>query len=137
MTEVGRGGSGQAPHAPVANRDFLCYPRRMTSTLRAGVIGAGVFGGYHADKYAELPGVSLAAVFDTHPDRAQALAQRHGARAFDALPAFLEAVDAVSIASPAVAHAAAAVAALKAGKSIYVEKPIATSLEDVDAILTA
>src|SRR5437773_2114392 len=37
----------------------------MTSTLRAGVIGAGVFGGYHADKYAELPGVSLAAVLDT------------------------------------------------------------------------
>ncbi len=108
----------------------------MTSTLRAGVIGAGVFGGYHADKYAELAGVNLPAVLDTHPERSQALADRHGAAPFYDLAAFLAAVDVVSIASPAVAHAKAAIAALKAGKSVYVEKPLATSLQDADAILT-
>src|SRR5689334_19583370 len=107
----------------------------MTSTLRAGVIGAGVFGGYHAQKYADLAGVRLAAVLDPHPERAQALAGRHGADAFADLASFLAAVDVVSIASPASAHAAAALAALRAGKALYVEKPLATSLEDADAIL--
>jgi predicted dehydrogenase len=107
----------------------------MASILRAGVIGAGVFGGYHADKYAQAPGVKLTGVFDTHPDRAGALAERHGARAFSSLSELLEAVDVVSIASPAVAHAPAALAALRAGKSVYIEKPIATGLEDGDAIL--
>src|SRR5258708_5622508 len=109
----------------------------MTSPLRAGVVGAGVFGGYHASKYAELDGARLAAVIDTHADRAQALAAKHGAAAFTDLEAFLAAVDVVSVASPASKHAGSALAALTAGKPTYVEKPIATNLEDADAILGA
>ena len=107
----------------------------MTSIIRAGVIGAGVFGGYHADKYAALEGVTLGAVLDPHLDRAQAIAGRYGAAAFTEMAPFLAAVDVVSVASPAVSHAAAALAALRAGKPVYIEKPIATSLEDADAIL--
>jgi predicted dehydrogenase len=107
----------------------------MTSTLRAGVIGAGVFGGYHAAKYAELPDVALTAVLDPHPDRARALAERFGGLVFDHLDGFLGAVDVVSIAAPAIRHGALARAVLRAGKPVYVEKPIATSLEDADAIV--
>ncbi|HEY5290415.1 MAG TPA: Gfo/Idh/MocA family oxidoreductase [Caulobacteraceae bacterium] len=106
----------------------------MTSILRAGVIGAGVFGGYHAAQYARLDGVILAGVLDPHPDRAQALAESHGGHAFTDLATLLEAVDLVSIAAPAIHHGALALAALRAGKPVYVEKPIATSLEDADAI---
>jgi predicted dehydrogenase len=46
----------------------------MSESLRGGVIGAGVFGGYHARQYARLSGVDLAAVYDPHPERAAALA---------------------------------------------------------------
>jgi predicted dehydrogenase len=109
----------------------------MTSILRAGVIGAGVFGGHHAAKWAGLPGAALAAVHDPHPERARALAERHGARAFDDPSAFFAAVDLVSIASPASSHAAWALAALSAGKSVYVEKPLATDLAETDAIAGA
>jgi len=109
----------------------------MTSILRAGVVGAGVFGGYHAGKYAELDGVTLAAVLDTHPERAAALAAKHGGTGFTDMAAFLAAVDVVSVASPASQHAGPALAALGAGKPTYVEKPIATNLEDADAILGA
>jgi len=108
----------------------------MTSIARAGLIGAGVFGGYHAAKYVELPDVTLTAVLDPHPDRAQALAERHGARAFTDLADFLSAVDVVSIAAPAIRHGRLALDVLRAGKPVYVEKPIATSLEDADAIVT-
>jgi predicted dehydrogenase len=107
----------------------------MTSILRAGVIGAGVFGGYHGAKYATLPGVTFAAVHDSHPERAQALADRHGARAFGDLASFLDAVDVVSVTAPASAHAAHALAALRAGKAVYVEKPLATLPRDADAIV--
>ncbi|HEY5072900.1 MAG TPA: Gfo/Idh/MocA family oxidoreductase [Caulobacteraceae bacterium] len=109
----------------------------MAGSLRAGVIGAGVFGGRHAAKYAQMSGVRLTAVNDPHPDRAAALARRFAASPFDDLAAFLEAVDIVSVASPASAHAPAALAALAAGKHVYVEKPIATCLEDADAIVAA
>jgi predicted dehydrogenase len=106
----------------------------MAKTVRAGVIGAGVFGGYHAQKWAAMEGARLTAVFDTHSERAAALAARVGGEAFDDIAAFLEAVDAVSIASPAVSHGARALQALEAGKPVYVEKPLAVTLDEADAI---
>src|SRR6187549_165804 len=106
----------------------------MSESLRAGVVGAGVFGGFHAKKYAELDGVTLIGVYDTHRDRAEQLAVSLGAKAFATLDELLAEVDILTIASPATAHAEEALAALKAGKSIYVEKPLATSLDDADRI---
>src|SRR5580698_4266545 len=107
----------------------------MGEVLRAGVIGAGVFGGYHAGKYATLPGVSLAGVYDHHAVHAEALAAKHGGRVFASEAELIAAVDIVSIATPAIHHAAPALAALQAGKPVYVEKPVATSLDDASRIV--
>ena len=109
----------------------------MGDKLRAGVIGAGVFGGYHAGKYATLPGVELAGVYDHHPAHAEALAAKVGGRVFASEAELIAAVDVVSIATPASAHAASALAALAAGRPTYVEKPIAITPEDADAIVAA
>jgi predicted dehydrogenase len=105
--------------------------------LRGGVIGAGVFGGYHAKQYVRLPGVVLSAVLDTHPDRAAAVAMPLGGRGFNDMAAFLEAVDVVTVASPATFHAEHALAALAAGKPVYIEKPIATSVADGEKVRAA
>ena len=109
----------------------------MTQTLKAGVVGAGVFGGYHAKKYAELEGVTLVGVYDIDLARAQALAEPLGAQAFDDMDAFLAAVDVVTVATPAVHHAEAALKALKAGKPVYSEKPLAVTPEDADRMVAA
>ncbi|MDP1618642.1 Gfo/Idh/MocA family protein [Phenylobacterium sp.] len=106
----------------------------MSETLRGGVIGAGVFGTYHARQYARLPGVALAAVLDPHPERGAALAMPLGGRAFTELDAFLEAVDVVTVASPAPWHTEQALAAVKAGKSVYVEKPIGVDVAQAEAL---
>jgi len=69
-------------------------------------------------------------------ERAGTLAARYGVQAFaDDAEAFLAQVDVVSIASPAVSHGDWALAALRAGKSVYVEKPLATDLDAAEAIL--
>ena len=107
----------------------------MSENLRAGVVGAGVFGGFHAKKYAELDGVTLTGVYDSNPERAAALAAPLGARAFADLDSLLAEVDVLTIASPAVAHAAEALAALQAGVAVYLEKPVAVTLEDADRIV--
>ena len=108
----------------------------MTTPLKAGVAGAGVFGGFHARKYASLPGVQLAAVYDVHAERAQKLAGELSVRAFTDFAAFLEAAaDVVTVASPAVAHAAEARAALEAGRHVYVEKPIADQIDQAHALV--
>jgi predicted dehydrogenase len=102
--------------------------------LRGGVIGAGVFGGHHARKYAALSGVTLSAVLDPVAQRAAELAMPLGGRAFTDLAAFLDAVDVVTVASPAPFHAEQVLAALRAGKPVYVEKPLATSVADAEQI---
>jgi predicted dehydrogenase len=103
--------------------------------LKAGVAGAGVFGGYHAGKYAGMEGVRLAAVYDHHRPHAEALAARHGAEAFADLPAFLAAVDLVTVATPADSHAEIAQAALEAGRHVYVEKPLAVFRGDAGLLV--
>lgn len=106
----------------------------MGEVLRAGVIGAGVFGGYHAQKYAALPGVALAGVYDHHAVHAEALAARCGGQVFRSAAELIAAVDIVSIATPAVAHAEPALAALGAGRAVYIEKPVAADPDDAARI---
>lgn len=107
----------------------------MNSPLRAGVAGAGVFGGHHARKYASLPDVELVGVYDRGTGRALALAEGLGAPGFVDLEAFLERAEAVTIAAPAVAHFELAWAALCAGRHVYSEKPLAATLQGARALV--
>lgn len=109
----------------------------MIKELKAGVVGAGVFGGYHAKKYVELAGVTLVGVYDVDLARARALAEPLGAHGYDDLDAFLADVEVVTVAAPAVHHAAPALAALKAGRPVYCEKPLAVTPDDADRMVAA
>lgn len=102
----------------------------MVDRLRVGVAGAGVFGGYHADKYSELDNVDLVAVFDTEVASAKRLADKHGAQSHDNFETFLDSVDAVSIATPATTHFDYGMRAAQAKKSAYIEKPLAVNSSD-------
>ena len=104
-------------------------------TIRAGVAGAGVFGGFHANKYAEAETADLVAIFDTDRERAEAGAAKHGVTAYTDYDAFLKAIDVVTIAAPATYHASLAEQALKAGRHALVEKPIALTLEEADRLI--
>jgi myo-inositol 2-dehydrogenase / D-chiro-inositol 1-dehydrogenase len=103
-----------------------------TATVRVGVIGVGRIGRMHADLLARrVPGASLAAVHD--PDRAAARAV--GVPTFDAVEELLADVDAVAICSTTETHADLIVAAARAGRAIFCEKPISLVLAEVDRAL--
>ena len=101
--------------------------------LRIGVIGAGHFGRYHALKLAAGGRAVLSGVHDHNADRAKAVAWEAGAPVLD-LAGLLAASDAVVVAAPAAAHHALAAAALVAGRHVLVEKPIAATLAEADAL---
>ena len=103
--------------------------------LKAGVAGAGVFGGFHARKLAGRPDVDLLRILDADLDRARALGADHGAQGVDDLAAFLDGLDVVVVASPGATHAAIARAALEAGAHVYVEKPLAVTVADAQALV--
>ncbi|WP_081871346.1 Gfo/Idh/MocA family protein [Parvularcula oceani] len=107
----------------------------MEGEIRAGVAGAGVFGGYHAQKYAAAEGVRLAAIFDPVPEKAQALAEAHGAQAFTGYADFLHAVDVLTVATPAPFHAELAGRAMERGRHVLIEKPVAMTVEAADTLI--
>ncbi len=106
----------------------------MTATrLRIGIAGAGHFGRYHALKVAASARARLVGVFDPDTERAKTVGWEAGApeMAFEPL---LAGIDALIVAAPAEAHHALAAAALRAGKHVLVEKPIAATLEQADEL---
>jgi len=109
------------------------------SALRIAVIGAGVMGGHHARKVRALAqrtgGVELAGVCDMQLDRARKLGAELGAPAA-ADPAELFAhADAAIVAVSAVAHYEVACRALESGLDVLVEKPIAATLPEAEALV--
>ena len=106
-----------------------------------GVIGTGIVGGaWHADVYSRMPQSKLVAVCDLDEGRATEVAKKHGVEAvytdYRQLLANPD-VTAISIATPDHAHREIAVAAAEAGKHILVEKPLATTVEDGEAMVSA
>ena len=103
-----------------------------------GVIGSGYMGRtYAACLTRHVPGARLVSVWGGR--RAPALAAEFGVEAESSLEALLARadVDAVIITSPHTAHRPQAVAAAEAGKHVYIEKPMAVSVADCDAIIAA
>ena len=99
----------------------------MSRKLKIGVVGAGVFGGYHASKCAAHPRVDYVGTFDSNFDRAAGTANPKGGRAFRRYKALLGQCDAIIIAAPASQHGELALLALNAGCHTLIEKPIATT----------
>ena len=107
-------------------------------TIRIGVIGVGHLGFHHARVYSTLEGVELAGVVDSDPDRAMKVSLEFGAPLFTATEELLaKGVDAVSIVVPTSAHRAVALQCIEAGVDVLVEKPIAATIEEAEAIVEA
>jgi predicted dehydrogenase len=106
-------------------------------TLRVAVIGVGHLGRHHARILASLPGASLTYVVDTNRSRADDIAAACRTTALYDYRDVLGRVDAVALATPTETHAAIAVPLLEAGTAVLVEKPIARTLAEADAIVSA
>ena len=107
--------------------------------LKTGIIGCGKVGGIHAAALAGLKGSELTAVCDSDPARAREFGRTYGAKPYSEVGEMLAGanLDVVNVCTPHPLHRESAVMAAKAGVHVLVEKPLASSLEDCDAILDA
>ena len=92
---------------------------------RVGVVGVGHIGSNHARLYAEIPAADFTAVYDVDLARASAIAKKYGVAAAKSLEEFAELVDAASVSTPTSSHHQIALALLRRGKHLLIEKPIA------------
>lgn len=107
--------------------------------ISIGLIGAGRIASVHARHLLGLPGARIAAVTDPQAERAQAIAGDHGARIVADAEAIIGSpeIDAVIIASSTETHCPLMLAAARAGKVVYCEKPLASSLAEARQTIAA
>ena len=110
----------------------------MTRPLRFGLVGTGHWARItHAPALAATDGIDFAAVWGRNAAAAAELAGRYHATAYDDISQFVANVDAVAFAVPPGVQAAIATRAARAGKHLLLEKPVAISAADADALVDA
>ena len=97
--------------------------------IKIGIIGAGYIGGVHAGVLSRDERVVITAVHDVIPTAAEKLAGAHNATAVASPLEVLERADVVYVTTPNTQHVSLAIAAIEAGKDVFCEKPLATSIE--------
>jgi predicted dehydrogenase len=107
--------------------------------IKVGILGAGFMGVTHARAFARLPQAQVAAVADTVREKAEKLAAEVGSRAEVDPQALLNDphIAVIDVTLPTPFHPQYAIAAFEAGKHVIVEKPLALSVEDADAMIEA
>jgi predicted dehydrogenase len=108
--------------------------------IGVGLVGCGTWGKVHARTYAASEAVSFVTACDKDPQRAEQLARNFGAGRYgsDWREVLKDPdISAVSIATPDFAHGEIVLAALRAGKHVLVEKPLATTVEECETIVAA
>lgn len=107
----------------------------MARLLSVGVVGTGHLGTRHAQTYARLKGVKLAAVCDTNIFKARKLARKLRCQAFADFRQMISQVEAVSLAVPTSAHYDLGCKLLNAGIHTLIEKPLALTLSQADGLI--
>lgn len=103
---------------------------------RVGVIGAGALGYHHVRILRETAEIRFVGFYEAREDRAAEVAQELGVPAFPTAAALIEACDALTIVVPTPGHHATALAAVSAGKHVLIEKPLTTTLDEADELLS-
>lgn len=108
--------------------------------INVGIIGCGrIAQTRHIPEYASNKAVKLSGYFDFNQDRAEEIAKQYGGKVYESVEEMLadSEIDAVSVCVTNSAHASVSIQALNAGKDVLCEKPMATSLEDSEAMVKA
>src|SRR5260221_362528 len=98
--------------------------------LKIGIIGVGHLGKFHLNNWAMIEGVKLVGFCDTDDDNAKLVSEKYGLPRFEDAEELMDACDAVDIVAPTTVHFELCEAAIKKGKHVFVEKPLANTMDE-------
>jgi predicted dehydrogenase len=98
--------------------------------LKIGVIGVGHLGKFHLNNWKEISGTELVGFYDPHDDNAMEVADKYQLPRFLDADALIDACDAIDIVAPTTFHYEWCEKAIKKGKHVFVEKPLANTMEE-------
>ena len=108
-----------------------------SSKLKAGLIGAGHIGRFHTRHLSQHNDWDCVGIYDTDHDRTGLISAEYGVPGAQDVGALIEACDALFITCPTQFHFSHALAAIEAGKHVFIEKPITATLEEGEKLVAA
>ncbi len=103
--------------------------------LKVGVLGVGHLGKFHLNNWLVIEGVELVGFFDPSDDNAEAVVEKYKIKRFNDVEQLIDACDAVDIVAPTIAHFELCKAAITKGKHVFVEKPLANSMDEARTLV--
>ncbi len=98
--------------------------------LKVGILGVGHLGKFHVNNWKEIEGVALTGFYDPDDANAANVIDKYQLPRFDNIDALLDSCDAVDIIAPTSFHYELSMAAIKKGRHVFVEKPLANKMEE-------
>ncbi len=108
----------------------FCFAAYLWRMLNVGVFGTGHLGKFHLNNWKELPDVNLVGFFDPDDAIAKDVEEKYGLTRFTSEEALIEAADAVDVVTPTQYHFALCEKAIRRGKHVFVEKPMANTIDE-------
>ena len=113
-------------------KDPVCLPLRQINTymLKVGIFGVGHLGKFHISNWKEIEGVKIIGFFDPNNDNANEVINTHGLKRFSDEEKLIEACDVIDVITPTDLHYEVCMMAIRKGKHVFVEKPLAHTLQE-------
>lgn len=103
--------------------------------LNIGVFGTGHLGKFHLNNWKELDGVNIVGFFDPEDETAKQVEESYGLKRFTDEDSLIDACDAVDVVTPTQFHFSLCERAIKKGKHVFVEKPMANTMEEAHQLV--
>ncbi len=103
--------------------------------LKLGIFGVGHLGKFHLNNWKQIPDVEIVGFFDPNNDNAKAVEAEYGIKRFMDEEALIKASDMIDVVTPTHLHFPVCEMAIKIGKHVFVEKPMANTIEEGKAIM--
>ena len=103
--------------------------------IKVGILGVGHLGKFHLNNWLLIEGVEIVGFFDPNDEIANAVIEKYGLKRFDDADKLIAVCDAVDIVAPTTAHFNLCRAAITKGKHVFVEKPLANTMEEAKKLV--
>ena len=107
----------------------------MNNMLKVGVFGVGHLGKFHLNNWKEIPGCELVGFYDPDEKNAEEVIAKYGLKRFSDPGKLLTEIDAADIVAPTDHHFSLCEAAVRSGKHVFVEKPLAQTMDEAHALV--
>lgn len=103
--------------------------------LKIGIFGIGHLGKFHLNNWLEIEGATVVGFYDPNDEHAKQITEKYGLKRFDDASLLMDQCDAVDIVAPTIYHYELCELALRKSKHVFVEKPLANTMDEARALV--